>query len=367
MTKEELYDEIVKMFPVTSYKSNFRARVDEILNDYCNCIKELDSTEQPEDWDEIVNRTNILCDAIKRSQTMELQGLRSSAFTIIKNQLDGYTNNLKKAVSGLASDQNILELPQDSVFYRMRDVDVSERRKLNNKDLFHIPLDKRGIVKTQRYSVPGYPCLYLSHTVYGCWEEMGRPNFGTIMASKFVTKVPIRVLDLRIPTKDKWNDANGFANSIKYFPLILSSMIQVKNEQDTYKPEYTLPQILTEWVIKHNYKNYKFPNKIIYGIAYTSAHINDDFNFPEDCNDNIALPVHIQGVSPKWKLCPILSKVFCATPPTYYDLEALKHNSSGIAWHNLDIDPKVDNFKTSHFGLMQGFLNYYECSEFLED
>ena len=53
------------------------------------------------------------------------------------------------------------------------------------RDMFHIPLNRREIVKTQRYSAPGYPCLYLGNTVYSCWEEMHRPHFDDLMFSGF--------------------------------------------------------------------------------------------------------------------------------------------------------------------------------------
>lgn len=79
--------------------------------------------------------------------------------------------------------------------YRMRIVQLEEQRKLKAKDMFHIPLDKRGLVETQKFSVPGYPYLYLANNVYGCWEEMGRPDFGTVMVSKFVSQSKFKVLD----------------------------------------------------------------------------------------------------------------------------------------------------------------------------
>ena len=39
----------------------------------------------------------------------------------------------------------------------------------NRKDMLHIPFNKRELVKTQRFSISGVPCLYLGATSYVCW------------------------------------------------------------------------------------------------------------------------------------------------------------------------------------------------------
>lgn len=56
------------------------------------------------------------------------------------------------------------------------------RARLNNavkdfpaEEMLHIPFDMRERVKSERFSVPGLPCLYLGNTSYACWIEMGKP------------------------------------------------------------------------------------------------------------------------------------------------------------------------------------------------
>ena len=68
--------------------------------------------------------------------------------------------------------------------------------------MFHIPFNKRGKVETQRYSAPGYPCLYLGSSVNACWEELGQPRFDDMMVSRFVVKEAFPVLDLRMPKEE---------------------------------------------------------------------------------------------------------------------------------------------------------------------
>lgn len=42
--------------------------------------------------------------------------------------------------------------------------------------------------------------------------------------------------------------------TLYFFPLLLSCMVVVSNRDDVFKPEYIIPQLVTEWVITHNDK-----------------------------------------------------------------------------------------------------------------
>ena len=332
-------------------KSDFRDTVRKSLKGYQALIANIDAEDRPATWSDTLARVNQLCDAINRAVDREYQGTRHSAYSAIKNQLDGYKTQSVQ-IEGLAIDKNIVTIPSGTLTYRMREVELEEQHNLKRKDLFHIPMDEKGKVNTQRYSVPGFPCLYLSHGVYGCWEEMRRPVFGTIMVSKFKSQQEFKVLDMRIPSKDAWDD--DMERCVKFFPLVIASMVKVKNSKDSYKPEYLIPQLLTEWVISRN-RDSKTAEVII-GILFTSTKKNNDFDFPENCYDNYAIPV-LSPLGSK-KYCKRLTEIFHLTAPTYYDLEVLKHGDGvdgGI--YNLDAEQKAENYRTSRFGEMEGFLS----------
>lgn len=362
MNKEKLYEKLVSMVPVKSdEKKDFREIVSANLTDFLILVKGLDVKERPDNWDDIKRRLKQLCEGINRAIESEYRGTRHSAFTTIKNQLDGYKTS-KTEIAGLALSQNIHVINKDMVAYRMRKVELEEQHKLKRKDLFHIPLDKRGLVETQRYSVPGYPCLYLAHTVYGCWEEMGRPDFGKVMVSKFEAQLEFKMLDLRIPSKDAWD--KDMIRCILIFPLVIASMVQVKNSKDTYKPEYLIPQLLTEWVITKNREGNSGDE--VLGIIYTSAQKNDDFNFPGDSFDNYAIPV-LKPLASK-KYCKRLMDYFKLTAPTYYDLEVLKHGKhiDGGSWGLSEEEQKIQNYNLSHFGGMESYLDGAPAEEVKE-
>ena len=183
------------------------------------------------------------------------------------------------------------------------------------------------------------------------------------MVSAVRTTDAIKLIDLRVPTKQTW--LNDFERCVLFFPLVIATMVQVKKDTDPYKPEYTIPQILTEWVIAHNREQKDVGQKIL-GIVYTSAQKNEDFDYPEDSYDNYAIPV-IYPLSNK-KYCRGLASYFELTKPTYFDLEVLR-NGIGFNFGKIgltDEEQKEENIRTSYFGKMEEFVNKYKFSKFIE-
>jgi hypothetical protein len=123
-------------------------------------------------------------------------------------------------------------------------------------------------------------------------------------------------------------------------------MMPVVNAEDTYKPEYIVPQLIIEWLLKNR-------NRKIDGVCYTSTHINDEFDFPDDKFLNYAIPVY--SVDARMKYCKKLCKLFKVTSPTTNDIEKLKSGydiDAGI-W-DLDMDErKKHNYDSSDFGQLE--------------
>lgn len=57
--------------------------------------------------------------------------------------------------------------------------------KFKPLDLFHVPFEKRHLIGNNRFSLSGLPCLYFGSSIYGCWEEMNRPNLDYCFTSRF--------------------------------------------------------------------------------------------------------------------------------------------------------------------------------------
>lgn len=263
---------------------------------------------------------------LKKIVTNCYQGKRSTAFTQLKSLLKRYE-----------TESIFVEIPTEAIFYRMRVCDL--RKEIKRKELFHIPFEKIREIKTQRYSYPGYPCLYLGESLYGCWEEMQRPNIESTLFSVFKTSRPFKVVNMRVPTLEEYMDNAEFY--LKFFPLIISCTIPVINSSDIYKPEYLLPQMILEWVIEKR----KEINAI--GIYYTSAFKNNEFYSLNHEWDNLVLPV--QKTSDKG-ICQELASLFTMTKPTCYEYEFMQGNinNTGV-WDNGPKLKRQDNEKSRYY------------------
>lgn len=302
LVNEETYNTIVGYIYDYSRESqhnngcDYRKTLSEILSGYQEMVKE--NSHGVLFFAEVV--TNI--DTLNRIVTSCYQGRRSTAYTQLKSLLKSYE-----------TDSIFVEIPSNSIFYRMRVCDL--RREITRKELFHIPFEKIRQIKTQRYSSPGYPCLYLGVSLYGCWEEMQRPDTESTLFSVFKTRKSFKVVDMRIPTLQEYLGNAEFY--LKFFPLIIASTIPVINGDDIYKPEYLLPQMILEWVIEKR----KEINAI--GVYYTSAFKNNEFYDLDHEWDNVVLPV--QKTSDKG-ICQDLASLFSMTKPTCYEYEFMQGN-----------------------------------------
>lgn len=327
MNRQELYNEIKTLAPFISHDEDYRKVLRDVLSKYRNLLSQLDGNERLDNWDACTAIVKELTSKIMEIATTSYKGLPSIAYTKFKNVLNKYMDDIIFYTE-----------KENTSFYRIR-VIKDRRTGIKYDEMFHIPLTCRRIVKTQRYSTPGFPCLYLGMSVYGCWEEMHRPIMTDCWISRLENTQEIKLLDLRIPTYESFSDL--FDNYIYMIPFILSCMIPVKNADDIYKPEYIIPQLFVEWVIK---------TKKCDGIIYTSCHKNNEFDFPEDKHENIAIPV--KEPCSQTKFCPRLKSMFKITNPINNEIEQLRKPYQ-IDGGDLDIDRQIRNYSTSNFGILE--------------
>ena len=310
MTKEEFYNKAVSMLPVASSKDEeFRFHFYKTLDSYRKLVEKNKSSLGLDD--NLIKKLRDTIDKIKAILRSQYNGLHSTAFTSLNNLL------------GIDDEHDVAErliikkIPANSkTFYRIRKME--NRKNVLYKEMFHIPFDKRGKISTQRYSFPGYPCLYLGESIYACWEELGRPLMGESMVSRFDCDTELRLVDLRTPTFSDWK--NDFNKYLFFFPIIMACSFKVNSEDDTFKPEYIIPQLIMEIIIKYNKK--ADSNTYVHGVYYSSVNKNEDFKFSSDKLYNIAIPV-IKPLPTKKKdqYCEVLSLIFRLTVPTCAEFE----------------------------------------------
>lgn len=340
MTRLDLYNEFIKLAPFENATDDYRKSLSLALNKVFDVFSQLGDNDQPESWTDVLAKMKKIIEKLKLIALNSYKGLPSTAYNQLNYMMD----------KQIQDDLIWCDIPAKQNFYRMRT--FSDRRNgIEFKEMFHIPITKRRIVGTERYSIPGYPCLYVGKSSYVCWEEMGRPLMSSCWCSRLQNTVEISVLDLRIPSEERF--CNDIAKYAIVAPLIIASMMPMKgNGSDAFKPEYLIPQLIMEWIIKKNKT----------GVYYTTTHLTSqtrkDFDYPEDKYDNLAIPIK-KPLKYNVENCPELSEKFNITNPANQEIESLKYGE-GIAWIDADVDPKVSRYDTSSFGLLEKYL----CSEY---
>ena len=301
----------------------------DILNDY-----------PIDDKDSILKEISAAKIAIYDTVRLAFQGKHSYAFM----KLLEYVQNHKPRICH--------EEPGNS-FFRMRA--FKDERKCDTNELFHIPFDKQGQVKTQRYSTPGLPCLYLGTSLLGCWEELGQPALYSCVFSRLVNTDIVQLWDLRVPESVDGED--DLKRLLTTMPLIVACSIKVNNPNDNFKPEYIIPQYLLEsLLISRELKN----TINIIGIKYRSVIEDKIFRFPSSKYDNIAIPA-IRGTN---KYDDNLCKLFKITQPTCEEYERIRYRKviidSGTAHEDFF------TYKKSLFGEMESYISNTDTFPLLE-
>lgn len=293
----KLLDEMLKLAP-TQYDRNmdFRKHVEVLLKNYLSLLNRFDSTGI-EGWTDIFSKIEHHCIAIVKILRLYYEGKYASAYTELAAHLESLP---------------LWEAHHMLPCYRMR---VMEDGSVPTfEGMFHIPFRNRGIVKTQRYSAPGMPCLYLGLSPYTCWKEMGCPDIRKVFVSKFQPASFFSYLNFSLPSIELLRNGDLLSNkaiitALEYFPFVIASMVKVRDNYNSFKPEYIIPQLALQYILE-NRQLEDNPDKTNIGIMYTSIHY--DGKYPVSYYLNMAIPAYFSGED---KFSTLLSQWFSFSDP----------------------------------------------------
>ncbi len=371
MNISEFYSKVTQGLPVIRENDDFQEDLVAALTHYVEDVKQIDveSFSNQEEKDETLKKISTLSDKIQKVVSLYYDGRRANALQAFRGQMecpDGlfehiglYSIDITTLINYRNNKGELESVKEPTIWFRARVFE--DKREHTFKEMFHIPLNKREIVKTQRYSAPGYPCLYLGNTVYSCWEELHRqPHFDDLMFSGFRVRNSFTVYDLRIPKEDEFCGEN-LTKVLLRIPLIISCMIRVKNTDAPFKPEYIIPQLLIETIICNNrekWQDQQGPCDMPWGVIYTSTHIGKDFPYGTDYLENIALPV-ISCDGPL-DYCEVLASLFDITDPLCYEYEVLKQDGTIYLYndpHEMNEKEKIKyQYNTSKMGDLESCI-----------
>lgn len=216
---------------------------------------------------------------------------------------NGFYRVLKNNVSkpNHFNDIKTLQNFDNEFLYKMR---VGTDHVFTSKEMFHIPLELRGIVSTNRYSIPGLPCIYLGSSPLTCWEELNKPDLNRVQTSVFKSD-DISYIDLSTPPvvfiekiikkfydhgtimkkrflADRLKEPNEVISYLIIWPLMAACSVRVKNTTNTFKPEYIIPQLLLQFIRYDEFFD---------GVSYFSTKVDNYSAKTAVLYKNFAFPV----------------------------------------------------------------------------
>ncbi len=321
------------------------------------CKKHFNETFSKDDIPLYTERISNLSKNIKKSIESYLLGKTKEAYRYLEeglNEITFKTSALFKGVDALKAIQ-----PNELTLYRMRKRE--DKDLIYRNEMFHIPFQNRENVTTQRYSIPGHPCLYFSDSVYCCWEELNQPPINNVYVSRFQNDEELNVIEVlslsevnkRLSKKDSTDFTKELFRFLLTFPLNVACSIKTKNRKASFKHEYIIPQLFLQFVMENQTK--------IDGIRYFSTRINQDrasnvgvnnFVFPSKTN-------HPEGY------CTELKKKFSLTYPMFVEYELINRANLGSVVKNSNSDVQIELIKGRRlpydwttFKLIEDVLSY---------
>ena len=209
----------------------------------------------------VVESTDSVCKGILETLHLLLHGQRAQAFAVF--------NAMCSEQDKRSTGYPVITLSAEHPLFRARASDSA----LDTKgELFHIPFEKRGRVTSQRYSIPGLPCLYFGETLYGCWVELGKPPLDQMYYSRFsATGSPlIKVVDLDydlcdlvdrgdhiekvVPESDGTytlmdGPGGGWISKIVWWPLLAACSLLRYDPKQSFHEEYLMPHLFMEYLL----------------------------------------------------------------------------------------------------------------------
>lgn len=374
-SKEKYFNIDMKNFSlpvVEKFDSFYYSSLKNGLERYSDYINSLDDFSS-ELKDNVKQNVNLIIKSIEHYYNAQLGEAKNCILNIINN----YVNN-NFIISKLKDSHVFNEYKREDYsinpFYMgdIKPIGLFRGRisveKLNRKDMLHIPLEKRGLVSTNRFSMPGIPCIYLATSTYCCWLELNMPSRYMLYVSSIQIPRDILILnlaisphfinDMRVCYDDK--DISFLEEMLEIFPLVYATSYNILDQNRSFKSEYIVSHLIMQCMKELG----------IDAVAYFSKKISDETAYPHAIN--IAIPVErdFRQENNYW----LKSKeVFLSEPISYNDfVEEWGYNINTDMLNGFDYSNYIDvlgnpvDFNTLKFSVFDKYLTSLEHKQFKE-
>lgn len=342
-----LESEIIK-FPSDQAEPTYSETIERRFTEYRDAIARLEPSPIGDLIKQASGKIDNLCTAIEESISAHLLGNTHQSYEALKKGISYIDPEFRAWYSiPIGIDESI-----SKKLFRIR---TSNKIISDKSEMFHIPFNLRHLVKTQRYSIPGVPCLYFGSSSYIAWKEMGEPALDSVYISRFETRKPVKVLNfgydhrwikdiLTEPQIQNNPDTligaiavdpnnNLVKQAVSWFailPLLIATSIRRKIPGTDFCDAYILTQNLMQFI-----RNDKFHN--IDGIRFVSTRFKDEIQ-SLTIPHSWAFPVKTTGYSGH---CTDLKSAFSNTVLQSWQFvdQYANVDTSGISQENIEYMP----------------------------
>ena len=287
-----------------------------------------------------INRVKQICNEVVNIVREYLNGYPGEAYNKFCELMNGVIGSPIKVYKKTGWIAPLLEPDPLSLF---RVVKVEGHALQPCSSVFHVPFDMRTKVGTNRYSIAGFPSLYLGTSIKLCLTELGYngESLTGLVCSRFKinrnansTPMPIEVIEMGIKPQDFFlgqnaktklgieldlSDFSELGESyLLWYPIIAASSFVRADRNHPFAPEYIIPQLLMQWAREKSRGSDQTPCRKLYGFRYFScaslaaSELGFNYVFPTGGEGD----VDSQNQDPP-KFCDILTKSFYLTKPVY--------------------------------------------------
>lgn len=238
--------------------NDYPRRLHKLVKTYCDNInsgcKKLSGIDARK-YDKIRQSAELQLDEILRVLNVYHIGQPAKAFKIFSNMID----KVEKNAGGFPTLYDNPTLAETNTnLFRMRVIDDS--RQYSPRELFHVPSHLRSLISSCRYSIAGYPSLYLTDSLSLAKREIDSGSHAIAARFSLVYKTDYnRILDFGI-RPDDFNFSDDSEDLTKlsddyidkylhWYPLIAAcSFVRANSHQKKFHDEYVIPQLLMQWL-----------------------------------------------------------------------------------------------------------------------
>ena len=359
----QIFSNKVFHLPIMWDNKDFYKNLKKLFEQYEDYIKRYNNR-----YYEFISDNFMLLDRVKKINRLILK--------VVADYLNGFPSEAFKKFKKIMEilEETPLKTYEKTVFDYFNYVDplhlyrittVNDIIPYDRTRVFHTPYNLRSKISTNRYSIAGYPSLYLGTSLELCNNEINyNPHEKFGLAARFqlernfeVNQTEIKVIDLAIKPQDFFIERNIYYSQVNkkntrivsieildkekvklayliWYPLIASCSYIRVNKKDPFAVEYIIPQMLMQWVRMQMDKEQR-NNNLLVGIRYfscasiKSSDMGFNYVFPSSGNNNNSL------------YCPILSKSFKLTKPYFIH----EYENLGDCQDALQNDSQLDFIK----------------------